>query len=524
VSKKKFKEDFTQVMNLYYDSGYVTTQINSREKVDEGKREISFEVVIVEGDRSHIGRIIIQGNTKTKEFVIRRELPFEEGDIFSRAKIQKGYINLMRTGYFSRNLMFEPAQGSQEGLIDLIITVSETSTAQFELGGSIIPSDFPFSAYANLYDKNFLGLGITSGLNLNVTPLEQSLAVFYENGWFFGKRILGGVSLSFKHAIIQNVPQDILGPIFNGDEPDAAPDPFSSYSEYEAALESGEGIPTQYTMQYHSLAFQLALTGGYSIDLPIGLFGMKIEPSTSLSYVTWDPSIHRPFSNLLRSELNQWVLINCLGFTVSLSATDIPQNPETGYYFSQYVGFTGAFLAGSRSYTRLSTEAEFYIKFFDIPVSDTGHFKLILALHSQLSLLVPPIFGSEVSVEDDYYRIDGLFVGRGWNLRQRGKVLWDNKIELRMPLVEEALWWTVAFFDIDGLWLQPQDFAAMKDSDFYFGFGTGLRLTIPGVPLRLYLAKRFRVVNGVVEWQEGTLKFWEGFNLDIVFSIDINPF
>jgi outer membrane protein insertion porin family len=528
LSKKRFKEDFMKVVNLYYDNGYVSTQINSREKVDEGKKAISFEVIIVEGERSHIGRIIIQGNTKTKEAVIRRELPFEEGDVFNRAKIQRGYINLMRTGFFTRNLVFEPSPGLEEGLIDILITVEETPTANLEVGGSIIPGDFPFTAYANLLEKNFLGLGVTAGTNLNLTTTEQSLAASYENNWLFGQRILGGVNFSVKHQIVQNVPQDILGPIFNGDEPDAAPDPFDNKDEYYAALDSGLGIPSQYTMEYHLVEFQLGLAGGYSIDTPAGLLGFRVEPSTTLAYVTYDPMVERPFSNILRSELNQWLFINRLGLTAYLNATDIPQNPEKGYYLSQYVGFVGDFLGGSRHYVRLASEAEGYLKFFDIPVSDEWSFKIVLALHSDINFILPPLFQingpNAVTVEDDLFRVDGMFVGRGWSLRQRGKVLWDNKVELRMPIFQEALWWTIFYLEVVGLWQEPEDFLAMQDQDYFFSMGTGLRLTIPGIPMRLYLAKRFKIVDGQVVWQDGAIKFSDQFSLDLVFSIDINPF
>lgn len=530
LDKVKYREDYMRVIDIYYDNGYVTTQITPREKVDEGKKEISFEISFAEGDRSHIGRIIIQGNTKTKESVIRRELPFEEGEVFSKIKLQRGYINLMRTGFFSRNIQFEPVQGAEPNIIDVIITVEETRTAQLEVGGTVTPGDFPFSAYANLQDSNFLGDGVTTSLNLQLMPLVQSLTAYYQNNWLLGDRIIGGISLSFKHEIVQNVPIDEVGPFFNGDEEFAYPDGFVSWDDYQNALQSGAGIPPEYTMEYHSLQFSLGLVGGYAIDTLAGLLQFKAEPSVSLSYITYDPTVDRPFSNLLRDELNQWLFINRLGLTVSLTATDVPHNPESGYFLSQYIGFTGDFLFGERHYTRLQTEAEGYLKLFDIPVGDTGSFRMILALHSALNFVLPPLFGINPmkAVEEDYYRIDGMWVGRGWMLRQRGKVLWDNKLELRMPLVEDTLWWTVFFFDAAGLWQEPVDFLAPGKAiqNFYFSLGTGLRLTVPGIPLRIYFAKRFKWEddNPYPTWQPGALTLWPGFDFDFVFAIDINPF
>ena len=523
LNKRRFQEDFLRILDLYYDSGYVTTQINSKENVDEIKKEISFVISFKEGDCSHIGKIIIRGNTKTKEIVIRRELPFEEGEVFSKAKIQQGYINLLRTGFFAQNILFEPVPGSDPNLIDIVITVEEQRTAQLEVGATVTPGDFPFSAYANLADKNFLGDGVMVSLNLQLMPLVQSLGASYQNNWLFGQRLIGGINFQFKHEIVQNVPQDILGPVFYGDEPYAVPDPFSTKEEYEAALASGVGIPPEYTMEYHSIQFSVGLVVGYGFDTLLGLLQLKAEPSVSLSYITYDDTINRPFSNLLRAELNQWLFINRLGLTVALNATDIQHNPESGYFMSQYLGITGTFLGGSRHYTRSVTELEGYLKLFTIPIGDWD-LRLVLALHTQLSFVLPPLWGEMVSVEEDYYRIDGMWVGRGWYLQQRGKILWDNKLELRMPLAENILWWTIFFCDVAGLWKETEDFLTLRAEDFYFTMGTGLRLIVPGLPLRVYFAKRFRVEDGIFTPQAGALKLWEGFDFDFIFTIDINPF
>jgi outer membrane protein insertion porin family len=213
-----------------------------------------------------------------------------------------------------------------------------------------------------------------------------------------------------------------------------------------------------------------------------------------------------------------------LGLTLYNNNTDVTTNPESGYYLSQYIGQTGFFDFESRHYLRLSTEAEGYLKLFETKVSDDYKFRIVIALHSQLSLIIPPLWGEYGTVEEDLYRVDGMLVGRGWSLRQRGKVLWDNLLELRMPVVENALWWTIFYFDMLGLWQSTDDFVQLDDNNFFYSMGTGIRLVIPGVPLRLYLAKRFKIEDGNVVWQEGALKFWEGFSLDLVFNIDINPF
>jgi outer membrane protein insertion porin family len=111
----------------------------------------------------------------------------------------------------------------------------------------------------------------------------------------------------------------------------------------------------------------------------------------------------------------------------------------------------------------------------------------------------------------DQLYIDGMTVGRGWR-QMYGDALWDNKFELRMPIIPSAIW-LVGFFDAAGLWDQPYATGAIGTSmdqmsldQFFFSFGFGIRFTIPQFPIRLYLAKGFQIKNGQVVWKDGDLK------------------
>ncbi|MEJ2662705.1 MAG: POTRA domain-containing protein, partial [Spirochaetia bacterium] len=268
-NSKKFKESFADVTGLYYNRGYVTTQFLPKEKVDEDKKQISFDVT---------------------------ELPFEEGDVFNVEKIRQGIINLHRLGYFTQNIIVDTPQGSAPGLIDVVITVEETNTAQFEFGASFIPSEFPFSGYAKVYDNNFLGYGNIFGVNATVAPLEQSISVQYTENWLFGYRITAGADISFSHKVITGVLQDMQGFNFTGDEDNAVPDGYTgewvdpdtgapataqqiadgvAITDYQYAKDNGElRIPSVETMSYHSLTFSVGFTGGYSLPTSFGLLGV----------------------------------------------------------------------------------------------------------------------------------------------------------------------------------------------------------------------------------------------------------
>jgi outer membrane protein insertion porin family len=550
--RKKFKESFADVTTLYYNEGYVTTQFLPKEHVDESAKQVSFEVTIHEGEVSHIEHIIIQGYKKTKEYVIRRELPFEEGDVFNVDKIRDGIINLHRLGYFTPNILVDTPQGSAPGLMDVVITVEEANTAQFEFGASFIPSEFPFSAYAKVYDSNFLGTGNIFGVNATVAPLEQSISVEYTENWLFGYRLMAGADISFSHKIITGVLQDLTWFPFNDADNNGVPDPYTGewvdpdtgeavdhvpsqaeidngdvITDYEYARQNGDlRIPGAETMDYHALNFSIGVTTGYSIPTPVGLLGAKTRLSTGVQYTIYDDSIYRPFDSVLRDDFDQWRFINTWGTKFFLDNRDYMYSPSNGYYFSQYIGFTGGFLFGDRHYTKMASTAEGYLTLFSIPVFPGWNFKYVLAAHTQLSLFLPPLGGSSKYLDDDLFYIDGMIVGRGWNLIDlRGKALWDNRLELRMPIFEQYLWWTW-FADATALWQEVSDMNNMRLDDFYFTLGGGLRLTVPGIPLRFYIAKRFRILDGQVRWEDGRFRLGDenSFSFELIFAIGADTF
>ena len=113
-----------------------------------------------------------------------------------------------------------------------------------------------------------------------------------------------------------------------------------------------------------------------------------------------------------------------------------------------------------------------------------------------------------------------MVVGRGWPFQSEFKALWENSLEVRQPLLKNFIWW-VWYFDAVGAWpeISLMRVGEMSIEDYYFGWGFGLRFTIPGFPIRLYMSRNFRVVNGKVEWDDGDFQIGgHGFNFVIAFT------
>ncbi len=91
LSLQKVQADISRIRTLYYDNGYIFNGFTQSESRDPATKTITYTLAIQETDKAHIENIIFKGNTRTKEYVLRRGLPFEEGDIFNRDKIIQGY-------------------------------------------------------------------------------------------------------------------------------------------------------------------------------------------------------------------------------------------------------------------------------------------------------------------------------------------------------------------------------------------------------------------------------------------------
>lgn len=554
---------YQRVADRYYQNGYIFNQITRTAQRNEEDNVIAYSVNIVERNRAHIENIIIRGNEKTKDFVLYREIPLEVGDVFSATKIRSGLQNLANLQYFS-SLTPETPQGSAEGLMDLVVNVEETTTADITFGVAFGGTqEFPVSAQIRWQDRNFRGRGQTFGINTSLSPISQSLNFNFTEPWLFGQRWSGGVNFNVQRARITGVPQDILPPVFsNSEEDEAVPDPFTGQYVFTedttiggVTYEAGEyfpgepssenvsqynlerdydyaggglaAIPDDYLMEYNSWNFGFSGNTGYTFQTGLG----RLRPSTSLgtrlNYITYDDTIYRPFNASTRDNLDAWKVINFWRLGISLDDRDIIFSPSRGYLLDQGVVFYGGFLFGDRHFIRSESKAQGFLTLWDWPVFDNWSWKMVLGAESSYDMVFPHFYYPNgdylTNGPGEQYLVlqDGMFNARGWP-RDRGEALWNNWLELRMPLAEQVIWWDT-FLEGSRLWQSREDIGTGTVEDWKFTLGTGIRFVIPQFPIRLYLAKRFRMEeNGDIAWQTGNLfnrGGEEGRGVELVFSI-----
>ncbi|MFT4770215.1 MAG: outer membrane protein insertion porin family [Cryomorphaceae bacterium] len=123
------------VSSLYLDDGYLAFQAIPVEK-NVTNDTIDVEIRIYEGRQYRINRVIVKGNTKTSDHVIRREIKTKPGELFSRSDIIRTQRELAQLGYFDAEAFnVNPVQNDRDGTVDVIYTVAERPSDQIELSG-----------------------------------------------------------------------------------------------------------------------------------------------------------------------------------------------------------------------------------------------------------------------------------------------------------------------------------------------------------------------------------------------------
>jgi outer membrane protein insertion porin family len=123
------------ISSLYLDDGYLFFQPNVVE-VQVRNDTIDYEIRLREGRQARIDEVTIQGNTKTNDHVIRREIRTYPGQLFSRTDIIRSQQELMQLGYFNQEKMgVNPIPDQQSGTVDIEYVVEEAPSDQIELSG-----------------------------------------------------------------------------------------------------------------------------------------------------------------------------------------------------------------------------------------------------------------------------------------------------------------------------------------------------------------------------------------------------
>jgi outer membrane protein insertion porin family len=288
--------------------GYAFVQVTPNIARDPAKHTVDLSFDIAEGPRVYVERIDINGNTRTEDKVIRREMRLAEGDAFNEDAVRLSRQRLEDLGYFN-TVRIDPTEGSAPDRAILTTSVSEKSTGQFTLGGGY-STDIGALANVGLSEKNVVGTGIDAGINTTIAQKESQVDLSVSDPYFLDRNLVAGFDI-FR---IQNDVQDT-----------------SQYSEKR----TGATINLGYQITEH-----LSQSWNYSI----------VQRDVYQVATTASLYIKNEQGNTLLSQIGQ---------TATIDFRDSKIDPHTGWVLRLGSDFAG--VGGDERYVRLRADARYYI-------------------------------------------------------------------------------------------------------------------------------------------------------------------
>ena len=342
--EERTSTDDDAIGNLYYNNGYLFYSLDPVEVNIVGD-SIDLEMRIYEGRQATINKIIISGNDRVYENVVRRELRTRPGDLFSREELMRSLREIQQMGHFDpEQLQPDIKPHPEDGTVDIGYPLVSKANDQVEFSagwgqtGIIGKLSLKFTnfSFANLFRKNNNFRGILpqgDGQTLTISgqtnaKYYQSYSVSFYDPWFGGKR-----PNAFSVSAFYSRQTDISSQYYND----------AYYNSYYNSLYSGMygyglynyGNYTNYENYYDPdksvQMYGVAMMFGKRLKWPDDYFQFTAELSYQ-RYVLRDWQ-YFPVTNGKCNDLS-------LNLTLSRSSIDNPIYPRQGSEFSLSVQFT----------------------------------------------------------------------------------------------------------------------------------------------------------------------------------------
>ena len=200
---KRLSTDDDAVNSLYMDNGYLFFQLVPIEKDIQGD-SISLEMRVIEGPQARINNVVINGNDRLYEKVVRRELRVKPGELFSKSDLMRSLREIAQTGHFNPENMMPDIQPNEEnGTVDVVLNLESKANDQIEFSmgwgqtgiiGKLSLKFTNFSIKNLLHPSTYKGI-IPQGEGQTFTISAQTNARYYQayslsflDPWFGGKR------------------------------------------------------------------------------------------------------------------------------------------------------------------------------------------------------------------------------------------------------------------------------------------------------------------------------------------------
>ncbi len=191
------RKGLENLRKAYGALGYINFTPVPDTKIDDEKKLISLVVDIDEGKQFYVRRIEFQGNTTTRDKVIRRELPLEEGQVYNSQAWEFGILRLNQLGYFEtikNEQDTDLKKNEKDGTMDITLKLKEKGKNSIGLTGGVSGLAGGFIG-VNYETNNLFGLGETLSVAANIGNRERNVQFGFTEPYLFDRPLQFGFSI-----------------------------------------------------------------------------------------------------------------------------------------------------------------------------------------------------------------------------------------------------------------------------------------------------------------------------------------
>ena len=382
----------------YGTLGYINFGAIPKLSYDDQRKTVSMDIDIDEGKPFYVSRIEFQGNTITRDRVIRRELMLDEGSVYNSQLWEYSLLRLNQLEYFEPLKVDQDSEAHQDpdnGTVELLLKVKEKGKNSIGMNGGLSGMSGAFIG-VNYQTNNFLGLGETLSLQANLGNVSRTFT--------FG----------FTQPYIKNRPIQLGFQIYNNKQDFNAAKNYQATTGASANLTQAEQSLTQ---NYNQAADGLNVSISYPLKRhAFQRVGMTYSWSKSsiTAFSTASQSFFQSISfrsGIQSSNALAGIVNSQVSFTYSYDTINNPVRPRTGKEFT--AAFQAAGIWGNVRYFSPLVAYKRFIPMHYLLPSDNGH--NVLGIRAQLGYVQG--FGGDVAPPNNRFYAGGENELRGFDVR-----------------------------------------------------------------------------------------------------------
>ncbi len=317
--------------------GYAFGQVRPRGDRNFETRQVNLVYVIEEGPRAYIERINVRGNTRTRDYVIRREFDLGEGDAYNRALVDRAERRLKNLGYF-KTVKITNEPGSAPDRIVLNVDVEEQSTGEFSVAGGYSTAD-GLMAEVSVAERNLLGRGQYAKASVQYGTRARGFELSFAEPYFLDYRLMAGIDVFAREVFASS---------------------YLSYDSQTVGTALRLGIPLREDMslglRYSIYQQEITLPANLRDCTPATLPTAVPPPATPCT-ANGEASIPVKLAADAGAQI-----VSLVGYSLTYNTLDNNKNPHSGLFSEIKQDFAG--VGGDVNFIRTTTENRFYYELY----------------------------------------------------------------------------------------------------------------------------------------------------------------